>query len=80
MNYSTTTAPRSVPSMRARPPGRSAGDIGLWVFIGVACSLFSLFIAAYLMRMAGSDWFQIAIRPLRERSYWISQRKNIPMP
>jgi hypothetical protein len=30
--------------------------------------------------MAGSDWFQIAIRPLRERSYWISQRRNIPMP
>ena len=28
----------------------------------------------------GSDWFQIAIRPLRERSYWISQRRNIPMP
>ena len=60
MNYSTTTAPRSVPSMRARPPGRSAGDIGLWVFIGVACSLFSLFIAAYLMRMEGSDWSPIA--------------------
>ena len=60
MNYSTTMAPRSVPSMRARPPGRSAGDIGLWVFIGVACSLFSLFIAAYLMRMEGSDWSPIA--------------------
>jgi hypothetical protein len=30
--------------------------------------------------MAGSDWFRVAIRPLRERSYWISQRKNIPMP
>jgi hypothetical protein len=30
--------------------------------------------------MAGTDWFQIAIRPLRERSYWISQRRNIPMP
>ena len=30
--------------------------------------------------IAGSDWFQIAIRPLRERGYWISQRKNIPMP
>jgi hypothetical protein len=30
--------------------------------------------------MSGSDWFQIAIRPLRERSYWISQRRNIPMP
>ena len=30
--------------------------------------------------MMGNDWFQIAIRPLRERSYWISQRRNIPMP
>jgi hypothetical protein len=30
--------------------------------------------------MAGDDWFRIAIRPLRERSYWISQRRNIPMP
>jgi hypothetical protein len=29
---------------------------------------------------AGEDWFQIAIRPLRERSYWISQRRKIPMP
>jgi hypothetical protein len=29
---------------------------------------------------AGEDWFRIAIRPLRERSYWISQRRNIPMP
>ncbi len=31
-------------------------------------------------RIAGDDWFQIAIRPLRERSYWISQRNNVPMP
>jgi hypothetical protein len=29
---------------------------------------------------AGDDWFSIAIRPLRERSYWISQRRKIPMP
>jgi hypothetical protein len=29
---------------------------------------------------AGDDWFHIAIRPLRERSYWISQRNKIPMP
>ena len=28
--------------------------------------------------VAGNEW--IAIRPLRERSYWISQRRNIPMP
>jgi hypothetical protein len=29
---------------------------------------------------AGDDWFHITIRPLRERSYWISQRNKIPMP
>lgn len=30
--------------------------------------------------LAGGDWFRIAIRPLRERSYWISQSRNVPMP
>ena len=30
--------------------------------------------------MASSDWFRIAIRPLRERSYWISQRRKIALP
>ena len=30
--------------------------------------------------MASSDWFKIAIRPLRERSYWISQRRGIALP
>jgi hypothetical protein len=30
--------------------------------------------------MTGSDWFEIAIRPLRERSYWISQRQKIELP
>jgi hypothetical protein len=29
---------------------------------------------------AGKDWFTIAMRPLRERSYWISQRRGIPLP
>jgi hypothetical protein len=29
---------------------------------------------------AGKDWFDIAMRPLRERSYWISQRRQIPLP
>jgi hypothetical protein len=29
---------------------------------------------------ANDDWFQIAIRPLRERSYWISQRQRIALP
>ena len=30
--------------------------------------------------LTGGNWFRIAIRPLRERSYWISQSRNIPMP
>jgi hypothetical protein len=30
--------------------------------------------------VASSDWFKIAIRPLRERSYWISQRRGIALP
>jgi hypothetical protein len=29
---------------------------------------------------AGEDWFRITIRPLRERSYWISQSRKIPLP
>jgi hypothetical protein len=28
----------------------------------------------------GKDWSDIAMRPLRERSYWISQRRDIPLP
>jgi hypothetical protein len=29
---------------------------------------------------AGTDWFSIAMRPLRERSYWISQSRDVPLP
>lgn len=39
----------------------TASGIGLWVFMGVATALFSLFIAAYTMRMDGTDWSPIAI-------------------
>ena len=28
----------------------------------------------------GKDWSDIAMRPLRERSYWMSQRRGIPLP
>lgn len=40
--------------------GAAAGT-ALWVFIGVASTLFGLFIAAYLMRMEGSDWSSIVL-------------------
>ena len=47
--------------------GAVAG-VGLWVFMGVATALFSLFIAAYVMRMDGSDWSPIAPPP----QLWLS--------
>lgn len=43
-------------------PGRpAAASVALWLFIGVATSLFSLFILAYAMRMTASDWSPIAL-------------------
>ena len=41
-------------------PG-AAQSIGVWVFIGVATALFSLFIAAYVMRMSEFDATRIAM-------------------
>jgi len=40
--------------------GQAAGT-GLWVFMGVATVLFSLFIMAYVMRMDGAEGFPIAM-------------------
>lgn len=34
----------------------TATSVALWIFIGVATALFMLFLAAYVMRMDGSDW------------------------
>jgi cytochrome c oxidase subunit 3 len=36
-------------------------DTGLWVFIGVAGTLFALFLTAYAMRMDSADWSTIAL-------------------
>ncbi|HTN67430.1 MAG TPA: cytochrome c oxidase subunit 3 [Burkholderiaceae bacterium] len=44
-----------------RGAGRSAAGTALWLFIGVATSLFSLFLMAYAMRMTASDWSPIAL-------------------
>lgn len=45
--------------------GREMGwqpmDAAVWVMIAVATALFSLFIAAYLMRMEEADWFAIGL-------------------
>jgi cytochrome c oxidase subunit 3 len=47
---------------------QSAGSVALWVFIGVASALFSLFIAAYIMRMNAGDWSPIGM----PRQLWLS--------
>jgi cytochrome c oxidase subunit 3 len=39
----------------------AAVGTGLWLFMLMATALFSLFIAAYLMRMDGSDWSAIGL-------------------
>lgn len=38
------------------PPQRPAARTALWVFLGVATSLFVLFVSAYAMRLSLADW------------------------
>lgn len=40
---------------------RAPGSTGLWVFMGVVTALFTLFLAAYVMRMDSPDWQRIAL-------------------
>jgi cytochrome c oxidase subunit 3 len=40
--------------------GQAVG-IGLWVFIGVATALFTLFLLANLMRMTAQDWWPLTL-------------------
>ncbi len=58
--------------LRPPVPGSAAAsralDTGLWVFIGVASTLFALFLAAYVIRMDGGDWTTIAL----PRQLWLS--------
>lgn len=40
---------------------RAPGGVGLWVFMGVVTALFTLFLAAYVMRMDSPDWQRISL-------------------
>lgn len=51
-----------------REPRHTASSIALWVFIAVATALFSLFIAAYVMRMNSADWSPVGM----PRQLWFS--------
>ncbi|AMO23015.1 cytochrome c oxidase subunit 3 [Ramlibacter solisilvae] len=48
---------QAVPAAPARVSGhRPMAKVALWVFLGVATSLFALFISAYAMRLSFNDW------------------------
>src|SRR6478735_12084994 len=63
MPMNASAALRAGVARGGRPPDTraSAAGIGLWVFMGVATALFSLFVMAYVMRMNGSDAVAIAL-------------------
>ena len=63
MNSAVLPLPGDDDSSRAR-----ALSIGLWVFMGVATTLFGLFLTAYVMRLAGGDSTVIALPP----QLWLS--------
>jgi cytochrome c oxidase subunit III len=60
-------SPPLTTTRRRRGP-QAVYSVGLWVFIGVATMLFSLFITAYVMRMSGADAAAIAMPP----QLWLS--------
>jgi cytochrome c oxidase subunit 3 len=58
--------PLSAARRRGRP--QEVVGVGLWVFIGVATTLFALFITAYIMRMSSAD----AVAILMPQQLWLS--------
>jgi cytochrome c oxidase subunit III len=55
INVQPWQAQVAVAEMRATP-ARPAAKTALWVFLGVASSLFVLFVSAYAMRLGLADW------------------------
>ncbi|MDQ0322064.1 cytochrome c oxidase subunit 3 [Pararhizobium capsulatum DSM 1112] len=53
---------------RLEDPPDPAIKIGLYVFLGVVGAVFSLFISAYFMRMASSDWWGMPV----PRLLWVN--------
>ncbi len=59
-SHATLWAPQARLAAGALPPG-AAQSTGLWFFIGVGSTLFTLFIVAYVMRMSERDASAIAM-------------------
>lgn len=56
LNVQPWLAQASVAELRGGAAARPAAKAALWVFLGVATSLFVLFISAYAMRLGLADW------------------------
>jgi cytochrome c oxidase subunit III len=56
INVQPWQAQALVHEVRGDAAARPAAKTGLWVFLGVATSLFVLFISAYAMRLGLADW------------------------
>ena len=63
------------PAWAARRRGRPQAiyGAGLWVFIGVATTLFTLFVVSYIMRMSSADAVAIAM----PSQLWVSTAVQI---
>ena len=55
-------------ALRRRSRPQAIYGVGLWVFIGVATTLFSLFVTAYVMRMSAGDATSVDL----PRQLWLS--------
>ena len=56
INVQPWQAQVAVQDLHRAAPVRPAAKTALWVFLGVASSLFALFISAYAMRLSFLDW------------------------
>lgn len=57
-------AQATLPEVPAGAATTAAAKAALWVFLGVASSLFGLFISAYAMRLSFQDWTPLPRPPL----------------
>ncbi|HET8745021.1 MAG TPA: cytochrome c oxidase subunit 3 [Ramlibacter sp.] len=64
INVQPWQAQAAIPAVSAGAPTFSAAKTALWVFLGVASSLFALFISAYAMRLSFQDWAPLPNPPL----------------
>jgi len=64
INVQPWEAQAAIPAVDAGAVASTPAKTALWVFLGVASSLFALFISAYAMRLSFQDWTPLPNPPL----------------